>query len=218
LFAGTSVCETDAVLPRAKDYAKAKRAFERAIEQQPPVTLDQVVDAFLETTADVLAVASSCWHDTDPASGAPLSVAAIGDPPGSFEEGLVYEFQRRDVNTFSELRARRMPVAAISTATSERASSSARFREMIEPRGVADELRISFADAFGTWAALVLFTARTMTIDDLRFAAELTPVATAALRTVTAARRRRAPFRAMASGSCSTPRCWTASRAAASPW
>ena len=91
-----------------------------------------------------------------------------------------------DINTFSGLRARRMQVAAISAATSGRPASSARFREMIEPRGMADEVRISFADVFGTWAVLVLFTARRMTIEDLRFAADIVPVATAALRTVMA--------------------------------
>jgi hypothetical protein len=150
------------VRPLAKDYASARRAFEQA-QNRGVDSVDALIEAFVEATAGVLAVTSCCWHDTDPITGAPLSMAALGDPPGSFEEALDYEFRRPDVSTFSDLRGRRTPVASISAETRDRLSASVRFREMIAPRGAADELRVSFRDQFGTWAALVLFTARRMT-------------------------------------------------------
>jgi DNA-binding CsgD family transcriptional regulator len=181
------VCQTCAVRPLAKDYASARRAFERA-QDRGVDSVDALIEAFIEATAGVLAVTSSCWHDTDPVTGAPLSAAALGDPPGSLEEALDYEFRRPDVSTFRDLRARRTPVTSISAETRDRLSASVRFREMIAPRGVADELRISFRDQFGTWAALVLFTARGMTPEDVRFVAELVPTATASLRSAVAAR------------------------------
>jgi DNA-binding CsgD family transcriptional regulator len=106
----------------------------------------------------------------------------------------VYEFRRPDFNLFEELRSRRSPVAAISTATRGRLNASARFREMIAPSGAADELRVSFTDPFGVWAALVIFTDRTLNEDDLEFVSGLVPPITGALRAAAAAAVR--PFSA----------------------
>jgi DNA-binding CsgD family transcriptional regulator len=106
----------------------------------------------------------------------------LGEPAGTLEWSLVYEFRRPDVSRFEDLRARRAPVAAISTETRGELQTSARFREMIAPAGAKDELRIALADPFGLWAALVIFTARRMTAEDLTFVAALVPAATAALR------------------------------------
>ena len=81
--------------------------------------------------------------------------------------------------------AGRDKVAAISTSTGNQPSASARFREMIEPTGTADELRVAFTDAFGMWMSLVVFTQRRMTEADLRFVSDVVPAATSALRQVT---------------------------------
>jgi len=135
----------------------------------------------------VLAISSACWHGTDPATGSMVDGAETGSAPGSFEESLVYEYRRPDVNRFAELGTGRQKVGAISLTTGSRPSSSARFREMIEPTGVADELRVAFSDAFGMWMTLVLFTERRMTEDDLGFVADVLPGATSAIRA--AARR-----------------------------
>ena len=186
--ASAGVCDTGLVLPRARDYASAKRAFGRALERERPDSVNAVIEAFIETASGVLAITSSCWHDTDPVSGAPVTVEALGDPPGSLEEALEYEFRRPDVNTFSDLRARGVRAMSISAQTRHRLTDSARFREMIEPRGAADEVRLSLCDPFGMWTALVVFTARRMTPDDLRFAAELVPMATTAVRSAIAGR------------------------------
>jgi DNA-binding CsgD family transcriptional regulator len=173
------------VLPRDTDYARAIRRIETAVDR-PGVTVDGIVQTFLEESADVLGISSACWHKTDPATGALVDGAEIGGPPGSLEESLVYEYRRPDVNRFDELMGQRDKVAAISTSTGNQSSASARFREMIEPTGTADELRVAFVDAYGMWMSLAVFTQRRMTGDDLRFVSELVPVATNAMRMATA--------------------------------
>ncbi|MGZ4274438.1 MAG: helix-turn-helix transcriptional regulator [Solirubrobacteraceae bacterium] len=172
------------MLPTDKDYACTRRRIETALDEPHP-SAHALVETFLTEAADVLAISSSCWHGTDPASGSLVDGAERGDAPGSFEESLVYEYRRPDVNRFVDLGAGREKVAAISTATGNRLSSSARVREMIEPTGAADELRVAFSDAYGMWMSLVIFTRRRMTDDDLRFVADIVPGATGAMRTAT---------------------------------
>jgi DNA-binding CsgD family transcriptional regulator len=172
------------VLPSGKDYARARRRIEGVLEA-PAATPHAVIRTLLEESADVLAASSACWHGTDPATGSMVDGAATGSAPGSFEESLVYEYERPDVNRFADLGAGRERVGAISIATGSRPASSARFREMIQPTGIADELRVAFSDAFGMWMTLVIFTQRRVTEDDLRFVADILPGATGAIREAT---------------------------------
>jgi DNA-binding CsgD family transcriptional regulator len=171
--------------PRAKDYSRASRRVQAALEQ-PAATPHRVIEDFLGSTWDLLGVTSSCWHQTDPSSGLPVSSSVAGEPPGSLEWSLEFEYARPDVSRFADLRARRSPVASISSETGGAMGTSARYREMIEPSGPADELRIAFRDVFGMWASLVVFTDRAMTPRDLRFALEAVPAGSAALRVATA--------------------------------
>jgi DNA-binding CsgD family transcriptional regulator len=172
------------VLPSANDYARVARRLEAAFKE-PQASAHAVVETLLEESADVLATSSACWHGMDPSSGSMVDGAERGGAPGSFEESLVYEYRRPDVNRFAELSAGRDKVGAVSLATGSRPASSARFREMIEPTGVADEVRVAFSDAYGTWMTLVMFTQRRMTEDDLRFLADIVPAATSAMRVAT---------------------------------
>ena len=130
--------QCDLVPPTAKDYNRTARRIGLALDQ-PPASGDGAIERILHTSADVLGITGSCWHHTDPGSGLPTGTSVLGEPPGSFEQSLVCEFQRPDVNRFDELRARRSPVSAISTETGGKRRTSARFREMIEPAGSADE-------------------------------------------------------------------------------
>jgi DNA-binding CsgD family transcriptional regulator len=184
-------CENPAMLPGARDYVRATRRIERAVGS-PQDAADATIHGLIEGATDVLGITGSCWHHTDPASGMPIENSALGDPPGSLEWSLEYEFRRPDLNRFEDLRTRRPPVAAISTETRGDLAASARFREMIHPAGAADELRIALVDRFGIWAALVIFTERRMTAEDLQFVSGLVPAATASLRSG-AAMRMRAP-------------------------
>lgn len=172
--------------PRTSDYNRVARRIELALDQ-PPASADGAIETILEASADVLGITGSCWHHTDPGSGLPTTNSMLGEPPGSLEESLIYEFRRPDINRFDELRSRRSPVSAISTETGGELRVSARFREMIEPAGSADELRVAFVDQFGLWTALAIFTDRRMTAEDLTFVSALLPIATPALRSAAAA-------------------------------
>ena len=175
------VCQTGQVPPRDRDYARATRRIETAVSR-PELTPDEIVRSFLEESAELLGTSSSCWHATDPGTGALVDGAEAGGAPGSLAESLVYEYRRPDVNRFAELAIAREKVASIATATGDHPSSSARFREMIEPTGTADELRVVFSDAYGMWMSLVIFTQRRMTEEDLRFVSDVVPTATSAIR------------------------------------
>jgi DNA-binding CsgD family transcriptional regulator len=175
------------VLPKARDYDRVRRQIEADLGRAA-LGGDEAIETILHASADLLGITGSCWHLTDPNSGLPIASAMLGEPAGSFEQSLVYEFRRPDVNRIDELRSRRRPVAAISTDTRGELHASARFREMIEPCGSADELRVAFADPFGLWAALAIFTSRRMTDEDLRFVSDLLPGVTVALRSAAAAR------------------------------
>jgi DNA-binding CsgD family transcriptional regulator len=166
-----------------------RAAIERRLEGQQR-TADETIATILDAAADVLGLTGACWHHTDPESGLPIASAVLGDPAGSLEWSLTYEYRRPDVSRFDELRGRRLPVAAISTETGGAPRDSARFREMVEPAGPADEVRVAFVDRFGFWAGLVMFTDRRMTEQDLRFVADLVAPATATLRGAVAAAAR----------------------------
>jgi DNA-binding CsgD family transcriptional regulator len=180
------------MLPSAKDYRRVKRRIDTALERQIE-TADEPIETILDAAADLLGITGSCWHHTDPGSGLPIASAMLGAPAGTLEWSLEYEFRRPDVNRFEELALRRSPLAAISTETAGEMRTSARFHEMIEPAGAADELRVAFVDQFGFWTALAVFTDRRMTADDLQFVAALVPAATAALRSTAAATMLPAP-------------------------
>lgn len=172
--------------PGPRHYASAARGLEAALEQ-PAEGANGVIETVLATTADVLGIESSCWHLTDPASGTPVEAGALGEPPGSFEESLTFEFgPRGDYNRIRDLAAGRRHAASLSASTAGERRASPRFREMIEPTGASDELRLLLADSFGVWAVIAGFTSRELTPEDLGFAASILPVATAALRRATA--------------------------------
>lgn len=177
------------MLPKPGDYGRAKRRLEAALEPVPDST-DAVVESFLTSISDLLDLHSSCWHESDPASGSPVYGAVLCEPPGSFMESMQYEFRRRDVNTFADLTRDRGGVASIFLTTGERPARSLRFREMIEPTGVCDELRVWLKDAFGVWATVVAFTRRPMSEADVRFVADVAPTVTRAVRATTAAQWR----------------------------
>lgn len=175
------------MLPSARDYRRVAHRIETALEQPGHKTADESIEVILDATTDLLGITGSCWHHTDPGSGLPIASAMLGTPAGTLEWSLDYEFRRPDVNRFEELALRRSPLAAISTETGGEMRTSARFREMIEPAGAADELRVAFVDQFGFWTALAMFTNRRMTAEDLQFVAALVPAATATLRQSAAA-------------------------------
>src|ERR1700751_6149955 len=91
------------VLPRAKDYNRVGRQIEVALARAA-FSGDEAIETIVDASADLLGISGSCWHLTDPSSGLPIADAMLGDPAGSFEESLIYEFRRPDLSRFDELR------------------------------------------------------------------------------------------------------------------
>lgn len=144
--------------------------------------LDAVHLRLLESLAGELDLASACWHACDPASGFPIGVGAAGDPPGSFEQGLLYEFAAGERGSFNQLWRERPTLHAMGLATGGRPTESARFREMIAPTGIADELRLAIADSFGNWSAAVFFSRRRLDEEDAALVEAVLPAAALAIR------------------------------------
>jgi hypothetical protein len=117
-----------AMKPRTRDYVRAARRVQAALEH-PAATPHRVIEDFLAAAWDVLGINSSCWHETDPSSGVPVSSSVAGEPPGSLEWSLEFEYARPDVSRFADLWARRSPVASISSETAGAMGTSARYRD-----------------------------------------------------------------------------------------
>lgn len=107
--------------------------------------------------AAVMPVRSACWHLCDPVTGVLTRTGVVAEPPGSYEHALELEFLRDDVAGMAEVARRPRPVAVLSQETAGAPRRSPRYREMLEPDGARDEMRVAFADPFGVWGSLVLF-------------------------------------------------------------
>lgn len=142
---------------------------------------DALYGHLFATLAEALDLRGACHHLNDPDTAVPIQAGELGDPPGSFEESLHFEFERDDVVRFADLRAAGT-VGVISHATGGRPLESPRFREMIAPAGAADELRVDFSDAFGSWGCLVVFGERRFSEAEAALVARVAPAVTRGLR------------------------------------
>ncbi|MFF4815621.1 response regulator transcription factor [Kitasatospora sp. NPDC001309] len=124
-----------------------------------------------------------CWHGTDPVTGFPTSTVASGLDPACFEQAVRLELQGEDATTFEAIRAAGHRVQSIGRATDGRPERSLRYRELLQPCGYGDELRINFDLGGGRWgsAAFMRENGRgPYELPELRLAARLvTPVGTA---------------------------------------
>lgn len=94
---------------------------------------------------------ASCWHTVDP--GTILLTSSVNHDVGCSGTWLAeYEFVKDDVNKWAFLAQSGRLAGAISHATHGDVSSSERFLAHTQA-GFADELRVSFVDADGFWAA-----------------------------------------------------------------
>jgi DNA-binding CsgD family transcriptional regulator len=90
-----------------------------------------------------------------------------------------YEYSVPDVNKFGYLARRRRPSGALGIATGGMPAQSARFRDLLAPLGIGDELRVSFVVQGQCWGAASLYRdagAEPFTDDDADRIAELSEV------------------------------------------
>ena len=83
--------------------------------------------------------------------------AAVDEPLGAATPlFLENEFGREDVNKFAALAESADPVASLDRATRGQRRASARYREIMGPRGLGDELRAALVTKNVCWGALCL--------------------------------------------------------------
>ncbi|MFF9337562.1 hypothetical protein [Streptomyces albogriseolus] len=69
---------------------------------------------------------------------------------------LDIEYREGDANDLSDLAARPTPVGLLSRETSGNLTLSPRYRDIMQPLGFRDELRVLLRDRHGAWGALVM--------------------------------------------------------------
>ncbi|MGE5408376.1 MAG: helix-turn-helix transcriptional regulator [Syntrophothermus sp.] len=167
-------------MPRSVQPERVLREVERL-----PAAADP--DAFFGALVATLAqqgfeFAGACWHLTDPATGLFVWTGHRGELPGDFASALENEFLEEDVGKYAELAGRRRRAASLVSETGGEPRRSARFRRQLAPDGFADELRFAFADSFGRWGSLGLFSERVFAAGEQEAAVGLVPVVARALR------------------------------------
>lgn len=83
--------------------------------------------------------------------------AAADEPLGAVTaQFLDNEFGREDVNKFAALAESADPVSSLDRATGDDRSASARYREIMAPLGLGDELRAALITGRGCWGVMCL--------------------------------------------------------------
>jgi DNA-binding CsgD family transcriptional regulator len=136
---------------------------------------DELIDRAwrADTVAELFRAASSglrrvvpfdgaVWLATDPATNLPTAPTRSEKPvhvAGSDDcvRAWRLEFQVEDVNLFRDLTDAGTPAGALRMATRDRPARSARYRELLRPNGIDDELRAVMRVDGSPWAWFVLY-------------------------------------------------------------
>jgi DNA-binding CsgD family transcriptional regulator len=123
------------------------------------------VDAVFFAAADPVTLLFTGAHADEP----------LGSATGQF---LDNEFGHEDVNKFQSLTSGARRVATLDEATHGRRADSARFREIMAPLGLGDELRAALVTQAGCWGYLCLHRAASpygFSAADVRLVGRLAP-------------------------------------------
>jgi DNA-binding CsgD family transcriptional regulator len=99
-----------------------------------------------------------CWHTVDPTTL--LFTSATQENLGHEPRLPTYEYGIADVIKWTHLARRPRPVGVLSDATHGHPEQSPRFRDLLAPRGIGDELRASFVSDGQCWGYLGLYRDR----------------------------------------------------------
>jgi DNA-binding CsgD family transcriptional regulator len=111
---------------------------------------------FLDCLAEVVPFDAAFCAPVDPATLLFTGGVLRGIPPESAQRFLANEFFDPDVNKFRSLAFARSPVEFLDRATRGDRSVSTRYREIMAPLGLGDELRASFRAGGECWGFLCL--------------------------------------------------------------
>jgi GAF domain-containing protein len=110
----------------------------------------------LRRLRQILPVTAGFFATVDPATM--LFTSALAEAPLSAATSMFLdnEFGQEDVNKFAFLAASADPVSSLDRATRGRRPDSARYREIMAPLGLGDELRAALIDNKVCWGVLCL--------------------------------------------------------------
>jgi DNA-binding CsgD family transcriptional regulator len=119
------------------------------------------------------------FSTTDPATQFGTNAVLLEDPPPwLMPVFLENEFLRDDFNKFSDMLRNQQRVSVLSEATGHELSRSPRYRDMLAPLGMDDELRAIFVTDAACWGTLCLHRGSSSsgyTPAEAAFAAQLSP-------------------------------------------
>ncbi|MFE7167906.1 GAF domain-containing protein [Streptomyces sp. NPDC057616] len=116
---------------------------------------DALRTGFLYRLRKIMPVDAAFFATVDPVTL--LFTSAAEDPLGTVTPlFLENEFGRRDVNKFAELAGTAPAVSSLDRATHGDRASSARYREVMAPLGLGDELRAALVVGHRCWGVLCL--------------------------------------------------------------
>lgn len=100
----------------------------------------------------------ACWHNVDPATSMLTSVIGESAPTDPLLPML--EYGTTDVNQYADLAKGRTTVAALRQATRNEPACSQRFREVLSPMGMEDELTAAFVVDSMVWGCARFYRGR----------------------------------------------------------
>jgi DNA-binding CsgD family transcriptional regulator len=97
----------------------------------------------------------ACWHTVDPVS---LLLSGVAKDNLDDEARLPYhEYAVTDVNQWVALARSARPVGILAEATADAPGTSPRYRELLRPRGISDEIRAAFVADGTCWGACGIY-------------------------------------------------------------
>jgi DNA-binding CsgD family transcriptional regulator len=117
-----------------------------------------VARAVFVTVARDVPFAFACLATTDPASGLITGAFKSSPLPLGDEEFAAAEYGHPDLNLFTEIAARPVPVGVLSVDTGGHPEQCRRLRDYMTPQfGFVDEIRLACRTGGTTWAAVALY-------------------------------------------------------------
>ncbi|MBL0421873.1 helix-turn-helix transcriptional regulator [Ramlibacter sp. AW1] len=97
----------------------------------------------------------ACWHNVDPATS--LLTSVMGDSAPSNPLLPILEYGSQDLNHYADLARARITVAGLREVTGGMPGRSRRYREVLEPMHIADELTAAFVAGADFWGCARLY-------------------------------------------------------------
>lgn len=148
--------------------------------------LDELRYALDAAVGRVVSWDMAAWSTTDPATLLFTSCVVSGREEDPRTEAALFdsEFRVPDINTFGALAAASPPVATLYAATGGELRRSPRWRTVLAPLGVIDEIRAAFLDGGSCWGTLVGYRTHGNPFgpDDIRAIAQVSPLIADGLR------------------------------------